>query len=199
MISLIKAGAQPVSQPPAARASASGSTQHGDRRSRRQACCRERAGNGGTAARRRQDDMRGCFRRSPRLAEHPDDRASTKAAPIAARFLKGTVRCSPCAVCTFAQTRLPFWRGIAPSKGDQHDHDRAGVPRQMPVCRCGGRYGRGSRSQTGALLSCAMNSPITSGLRSASGFHYQNKRAAPLPSLSERVAPLELPRWRALP
>jgi hypothetical protein len=60
--------------------------------------------------------MRGCFRRSPRLAEHPDDRASTKAAPIAARFLKGTVRCSPCAVCTFAQTRLPFWRGIAPSK-----------------------------------------------------------------------------------
>ena len=56
--------------------------------------------------------MRGCFRRSPRLAEHPDDRASTKAAPIAARFLKGTVRCSPCAVCTFAQTRLPFWRGI---------------------------------------------------------------------------------------
>ena len=32
-----------------------------------------------------------------------------------------------------------------------------------------------------------MNSPITSGLRSASGFHYQNKRAAPLPSLSERV------------
>ena len=41
-------------------------------------------------------------------------------APIAARFLKGTVRCSPCAVCTFAQTRLPFWRGIAPSKGDQY-------------------------------------------------------------------------------
>jgi hypothetical protein len=32
-------------------------------------------------------------------------------APIAARFLKGTVRCSPCAVCTFAQTRLPF--GVA--------------------------------------------------------------------------------------
>ena len=151
MISLIKAGAQPVSQPPAARASASGSTQHGDRRSRRQACCRERAGNGGTAARRRQDDMRGCFRRSPRLAEHPDDRASTKAAPIAARFLKGTVRCSPCAVCTFAQTRLPFWRGIAPSKGDQHDHDRAGVPRQrasMPVL---GRVGERSGKQRSFL------------------------------------------------
>jgi hypothetical protein len=54
--------------------------------------------------------------------------------PIAARFLKGTVRCSPCAVCTFAQTRLPFWRGIAPSKGDQYDHDRAGVPANARQC-----------------------------------------------------------------
>jgi hypothetical protein len=67
-------------------------------------------------------------------------------APIAAQFLKGTVRCSPCAVCTFAQTRVPFWRGIAPSKGDQYDHDRAGVPRQrasMPVLgRVGERSGK---------------------------------------------------------
>ena len=81
----------------------------------------------------------------------PGDRASTKAAPIAARFLKGTVRCSPCAVCTFAQTRLPFWRGIAPSKSDQHDHDRAGVPRRrasMPVL---GRVGERSGKQRSFL------------------------------------------------
>jgi hypothetical protein len=99
--------------------------------------------------------LRGCFRRSSRLAEHPDDRASTKAAPIAARFLKGTVRCSRCAVCTFAQTRLPFWRGIAPSKSDQHDHDRAGVPRRrasMPVL---GRVGERSGKQRSFLALAA--------------------------------------------
>ena len=99
--------------------------------------------------------LRGCFRRSPQLAEHPDDRASTKAAPIAARFLKGTVRGSRCAVCTFAQTRLPFWRGIAPSKGDQHDHDRAGVPRRrasMPVL---GRVGERSGKQRSFLALAA--------------------------------------------
>jgi len=28
-------------------------------------------------------------------------------------------------VCNFAQTRLSFWNRIAPSKGDQYDHDRA--------------------------------------------------------------------------
>jgi hypothetical protein len=52
-------------------------------------------------------------------------------------------------VCNFAQTRLPFWRGIAPSKGDQYDHDRAGVPRQrasMPVLgRVGERCGKQGR------------------------------------------------------
>jgi hypothetical protein len=31
------------------------------------------------------------------------------------------------------------------------------------------------------------------------GVPLPNKRAAPLPSLSERVAPLELPRWPVLP
>ena len=55
--------------------------------------------------------MRGCFRRSPRLAEHPDDRASTKAAPIAARFLKGTVRCSLVQCALLLRRASPF--GVA--------------------------------------------------------------------------------------
>ena len=32
-------------------------------------------------------------------------------------------------VCNFAQTHPPFGFAIAPSKGAQYDHDRAGVPR----------------------------------------------------------------------
>jgi hypothetical protein len=52
-------------------------------------------------------------------------------------------------VCNFAQTRALPRRAIAPLKGDQHDHDRAGVPRQrasMPVLgRVGERSGKQGR------------------------------------------------------
>jgi len=49
---------------------------------------------------------------------------------------------------------LPIWLCIAPSKGDQHDHDRAGVPRQrasMPVL---GRVGERSGKQGRILRPC---------------------------------------------
>ena len=144
MISLIKAGAQPVSQPPAARASASGSTQHGDRRSRRQACCRERAGNGGTAAARMLSPVIATRRAPGRPRQHE---SGAHRGPIS----EGHRSMQPVCSVHFCSDAPPLLAWLAPSKSDQHDHDRAGVPRRrasMPVL---GRVGERSGKQRSFL------------------------------------------------
>jgi hypothetical protein len=50
-------------------------------------------------------------------------------------------------LCTFAQTRALLCVEFAQSKGDHHDHDRAGVPRQRPAMPVLGRVGESSGKQ----------------------------------------------------